>query len=90
MVIACHRLVARRVRRRTTETTEMNPRTNAQQQAPVAADARLAAAMNAFGHGCQVDATTGTAMAAWSSNAKRFTSYAAMKRPARHLGSPTT
>jgi hypothetical protein len=68
----------------------MNPRTNAQQQAPVAADARLAAAMNAFGHGCQVDATTGTAMAAWSSNAKRFTSYAAMKRPARHLGSPTT
>ena len=39
----------------------MNPRTNAQQQAPVAADARLAAAMNAFGHGCQVDATTGTA-----------------------------
>jgi hypothetical protein len=68
----------------------MNPRTNAQQQAPVAADARLAAAMNAFGHGCQVDATTGTAMAAWSSSAKRFTSYAAMKRPARHLGSPTT
>lgn len=68
----------------------MNPRTNAQQQAPVAADARLAAAMNAFGHGCQVDATTGTAMAAWSSNAKRFASYAAMKRPTRHLGSPTT
>jgi hypothetical protein len=68
----------------------MNPRTNAQQQAPVAADARLAAAMNAFGHGCQLVTTTGTTTAAWSSNAKRFASYAAMKRPTRHLGSPTT
>jgi hypothetical protein len=90
MVIACRRLVARRVHRRTTETTEMNPRTNAQQQAPVAAGARLAAAMNVLGHGCQVDAATGTAMAAWSSNAKRFATYAAKKRLARHLGSPTT
>jgi hypothetical protein len=69
---------------------DMKLRTNALQQAAVAAGARPCNGLGLVGHGYEAMGMTDGAGAAWSSNAKRFATCTTIKRPARHLGSPTT